>query len=214
MPSLIPIFARNPEWLRRVVKNLKVIFMKRILLLIGVLWAVLPAGAQVRPKENGGTEAAMYVSLLEKADRKIDLIELVDGELSDFPLTLNLVDPFKGQRFTDGFAAAEDEFMFVVGNGGAEELYFNVLKVTSDGATAVCLPGELKMAALTVMTLTDYVFKFGEPRGVDRFILVAGKKPFDAYKVADMLNRAVRVSSRKSIAPEKVGLAVVSVAVR
>lgn len=125
------------------------------------------------------------------ADDDIYYALVNEHRASDLVVSMRLVD--RDGRVVGETMQIGDRFVFRVTNHTAQPLFVNVLSVDSDGVWFDCLPidkggtmSHLLIPAESTVDLTDYVMEITEPKGYNRFTLVAYDVPFDLRRVIKM----------------------------
>lgn len=126
---------------------------------------------------------------------------------SDLLVTMSLVD--SGGNEVDHEMHIGDHFVFRVRNHTTQPLFVNVLSVDADYLWFDCLPmdkggtmSHLLIPAESTVDLSDYPMELTEPKGYNRFTLVAYDTPFDLRRIIQKHNDKQKVPIPQS----KVGI--------
>lgn len=143
------------------------------------------------------------------ANSEDDIYDMLVDEhaASDLLVTMNLVDS-RGNEIGDVMRIG-DRFVFRVRNHTSQPLFVNVLSVDADSLWFDCLPidkggtmSHLLIPAESTVDLSDYPMEITEPKGYNRFTLVAYDAPFDLRRIINKRNEV----QKGSVPQSKVGV--------
>ncbi|MDL2323097.1 hypothetical protein LJC52_03830 [Bacteroidales bacterium OttesenSCG-928-A17] len=146
---------------------------------------------------RGNTERISHSANVTYKDLALDrqiYAALVDsGYKSNYPVSLELIDPETGNAINEN-GSLGSKFYFRISNHSDQLLFFNVLDITSENEYYDCFPTDeggtmlhLLLPAESTIDFETYPMEFSEPTGKDRLTLITSDKPFDLRNIIRFL---------------------------